>query len=270
MSLPVALQLYSVRDSFSKDAVGTLEKVKEMGYAGVEFAGLYNNDPAALRKELDRLSLKAISAHVSIDQLTGDIDKVIRDYKTLGCEYIAIPWLDAKTMLSEEAFPSTMKTFRGIGEKLTAAGFVMLYHNHNFEFEIRDGKYILDMIYSEIPASLLQTELDTCWVNVGGEDPAKFVLKYTSRAPVVHLKDFVGGGKEGLFELIGKKTEQRAQKADFDFRPVGYGVQDIPAILDASVKAGAKWVVVEQDNSTERDPLDAAKMSRDYLKKLGW
>ncbi|MBQ9545116.1 MAG: TIM barrel protein, partial [Clostridia bacterium] len=167
MSLPVALQLYSVRDAFKADAVGTLKKVKEMGYSGVEFAGLFDNDPAALRKELDALGLKAISAHVSIDQLTGDIDKVIRDYKVLGCEYIAIPWLDAKTMLTPEAFPQTIETFTKIGEKLTAAGFVMLYHNHNFEFKIVGGKYILDMIYSEIPASLLQTELDTCWVNVG-------------------------------------------------------------------------------------------------------
>ena len=54
----------------------------------------------------------------------------------------------------------------------------------------------------------------------------------------------------------------------FKFRPVGYGVQDFPSILEASEKAGAEWVIVEQDNSYDTPSLDAAKMSRDYLKSI--
>ena len=87
---------------------------------------------------------------------------------------------------------------------------------------------------------------------------------------MVHLKDFVGGGKEGLYELIGNDQVKTDNKAAFDFRPVGYGVQDIPSILQASLDAGAGWVVVEQDRSSDRDPMEAVKMSRDYLKTLGW
>ena len=41
MALPVALQLYSVRDELEADFEGTIAKVKEFGYDGVEFAGLY-------------------------------------------------------------------------------------------------------------------------------------------------------------------------------------------------------------------------------------
>ena len=41
MSFQVALQVYSVREDAEKDLEGTLRKIKEMGYDGVEFAGLY-------------------------------------------------------------------------------------------------------------------------------------------------------------------------------------------------------------------------------------
>ena len=51
--------------------------------------------------------------------------------------------------------------------------------------------------------------------------------------------------------------------------PEGSGIQDIPAILEAAEEAGVEYVIVEQDVSVDRDPLDAAKMSRDYLKTLG-
>lgn len=270
MNLPVALQLYSVRDAFQADAVATLEKVKDMGYQGVEFAGLYDNDPAMLKEKLDQLGLKAISAHVPFADLSSNLDQVISDYRILGCSFIVIPWLDAKKFLSAEALPSTIEAVKVIGKKLAEAGFTLLYHNHDFEFEKIDGKYIIDILYDSVCEDHLKTELDTCWVNVGGENPADFVRKYAKRSPVVHLKDFVGGGKEGLYELIGNDQVKTDNKASFDFRPVGYGVQDIPSILSASLDAGATWVVVEQDRSSERDPLEAVKMSRDYLKTLGW
>lgn len=271
MTLPVALQLFSVRDTFEKDPMGTLKQVKEIGYDGVEFAGLFGNDPKALRAELDTLGLRAISAHVPFKELCEDIDTVITNYKILGCDYIVIPWLDAKKSLTAETLPETIESVKKIGKALKDAGFTLLYHNHNFEFEKMDGEYILDILYNKVDPSLLQTELDTCWVNVGGEDPTQYILKYSSRSPVVHLKDFVGGGKEGLFELIGDETaKMEKKKEEFDFRPVGYGVQNFPSILDAAVKAGAKWVVVEQDRSTERAPLEAVKMSKEYLATLGW
>ena len=115
------------------------------------------------------------------------------------------------------------------------------------------------------------TEIDTCWANVGGVDPAKYILKYTDRAPIVHLKDLSGVPAGRLYALIGLDEDKEVEASTFELRPVGYGRQDMPNILDASVKAGAKWVVVEQDNpSMGKTPLECAEMSRNYLKTLGW
>ena len=148
-------------------------------------------------------------------------------------------------------------------------------YTNDFEFVKINGEYGLDVLYNTVPADLLQTELDTCWVNVGGEVPAEYILKYTGRAPVVHLKDFVMKGKDKpqkLYELIGIEDEsESASEDDFSFKPVGYGVQDFPAILESAEKAGASWVVVEQDSPDKGNtPLNAVKMSIEYLKKLGW
>ena len=53
MSLPVAVQIYSVRKDAESDLYGTLKKIKDMGYEGVEFAGLYGHSGDEVRAMLD-------------------------------------------------------------------------------------------------------------------------------------------------------------------------------------------------------------------------
>ena len=105
---------------------------------------------------------------------------------------------------------------------------------------------------------------------MGGENPAEYLMKYAGRSPVLHLKDFAGEKSENMYELIGIEKKAPARPANFEFRPVGYGKQDFPAILAAAEKAGVQWVVVEQDQPTkENSPLECAEMSRKYLKSIG-
>ena len=136
-------------------------------------------------------------------------------------------------------------------------------------------EYALDVLYSTVPEDLLKTEIDTCWVNVAGVNPAEYVIKYTGRAPVVHLKDFrkSGAGQGKLYDLIGIDDEEGAEEEEssFSFMPVGHGMQDIPAILAACEDAGAEWVVVEQDNPEEGETrINSVRLSREYLKTLSW
>lgn len=274
MSLPVAVQLYSVRDEMEKDFYGTIRKMKELGYDGVEFAGLFGESPAKVKEFCKEIGINPISAHVPYYDMLVDPEKVLADYAEIGCEFVAVPYLTEECRPGTDGFASTVEGIRKIAEAAKKLGLRLLYHNHDFEFVKLDGEYALDVLYSAIPADLLETEIDTCWVNVAGVNPSEFILKYTDRSPVVHLKDFRMNGKAGgaLYKLIGiDDDEQQEDKDAFTFMPVGYGAQDIPAILDASVKAGAGWVVVEQDNPAKGDtPLNSVKLSREYLKSLGW
>ena len=66
---PIAIQLYSVRDDMAADFEGTLKKIKELGYDGVEFAGLHGKTAAEVKKICDEIGLVPISAHVPYGEL---------------------------------------------------------------------------------------------------------------------------------------------------------------------------------------------------------
>jgi sugar phosphate isomerase/epimerase len=263
--------MYSVRDAASADLYSTLKQIKEMGYDGVEFAGLYGHSPAKIKEWCREIGLTPISAHVPlVDMLTNPMG-VLSQYAEIGVEYVAVPYLIPEHRPGHENFPYIVEFISTLCKAAKSLGMTMLYHNHDFEFIKVDGKYALDILYDTIPSDLLQTELDTCWVNVGGENPAKYIKKYSGRTPVVHLKDFAGEKSENMYELIGIESKAPTRPSHFEFRPVGKGNQDFPAILDAAKAAGAEWVVVEQDSPAKDDtPLNSVTLSREYLKTLGW
>ncbi len=264
---PIAIQLFSVRDFAEKDLKGTLKAIKEMGYDGVEFAGLYGHSPAEVKKMVEEIGLTPISAHVTISDLLADSCAAIEDYKAIGCEYIALPYLEEERRPGHERYEETMADVEKLANEAKRQGVTLLYHNHDFEFVKIGDAYALDIMYDNIPA--LQTELDTCWVKVAGEDPAAYVLKYSNRAPVVHLKDFVGEKSENMYELIGD-DKAVATSTVFELRTVGGGKQDFPAIIAACEKAGTSWLVVEQDTpSGGMTSMECAKVSREYLKSIG-
>ena len=271
MSLPVAVQIYSVRDDAAKDLKGTLIAIKEMGYDGVEFAGLYGYAPAEIKAMCEEIGLVPISAHVPYVDMVADAKGVLSQYAEIGCRYVAVPYLMPEHRPDSDQFPQVVENIGKIALVAKELGIQLLYHNHDFEFIKLHGKYALEVLYDTIPADLLQTELDTCWVNVGGEEPAAYIRKFAGRSPVVHLKDFYGERSDDMYELIGIEKKAPSRPKSFEFRPVGFGNQNIPDILAAAVDAGAGWVVVEQDQpSMGKTPMECVKIARDYLKLLGW
>lgn len=269
MALPIAVQVYSVREDAKADLRGTLEKIKAMGYDGVEFAGLYGHDPALIAGWCRELGLTPISAHVPFAQLMENPHGTVAQYATIGCPYIAIPHLGEDLRPGSAGWSGTVEDIKMIAEECRAQSIQLLYHNHDFEFiRLENGEYGLDQLFRLIPT--VETEIDTCWVNVAGENPSAYVRKYTGRSPIVHLKDFVGQKTQNMYELIG--TDKKAEESvAFEFRPVGYGKQDFPAILSAAQDAGARWVVVEQDRpSMDKTPMESIEMSINYLRSFAW
>jgi len=271
--LPIALQLYTVRDLLEQDFEGTIRQVKALGYDGVEFAGLYGKSPEHIKSLLEENGLVPLSAHVPFTDMMANPQQVLSDYAAIGCKYVAIPYITEEYRPGAEKFDEVIEGAKLLGAEAKKLGMTLLYHNHDFEFDKIDGKYALDVLYDSVPADILQTQVDTCWVKVADEDPAAYVRKYAGRAPIVHLKDFVKeGSPEKLYELIGIEDDSEAKNdtaSSFEFRPLGQGVQDIPSILVAAEYAGAKWVVVEQDMpSAGKTPLQCAKESIEYLKNL--
>lgn len=263
----IGLQLFSVRDEIQADMLDTLKKVKSYGYGAVEFAGLYGNDPAEVRKMCEEIGLVPLSAHVPMGELMADLEGTLDKYQTVGCKYIVIPSMPVEYRADKENFRDVFPIFKKIGEAVNNRGMVLQYHNHDFEFVKIDGEYYLDILYKEVGPELLQTQLDTCWVNVGGENPAEYLKKYAGRIPTVHLKDFAGRRSENMYVLIGVDDEKKNEvSGEFELRPLGKGLNNFPAIIKAGDQYGTEWYIVEQDRpSMGYTPLESVKISANYL-----
>jgi sugar phosphate isomerase/epimerase len=275
-TLPVGIQLYGLRDLLEnnpKNFEGVLQKVKEMGFDGVELAGLYDLSPEYVKTTLAKIGLAPISAHVPLVDMMADAKGVSKIYKGIGCQYMVVPYLPEEYRHMTPGYEKVIAEIKRIGQVMASHGLTLLYHNHDFEFvTLPDGTFGFDDIYNRIPASVLQAEPDTCWIKVAGQNPAAYIEKYKGRCPVIHLKDFIKeGNPKNLYKLIGIETEEAAEGAGiFEFRAVGFGQQIWQPILDAAIKADAKWVIVEQDEHYDLTSLECARRGREYLKILGW
>jgi sugar phosphate isomerase/epimerase len=245
MKFPISVQMFTLRAETEKDFVGTLEKVAEIGYQGVEFAGYGNLTSVELKSHLDRLGLKASGSHVSLELIKNSLDEVIKYNLEIGNKHIICPMADFK---DKEELLQLAAILKNAAEKCKESGLSFSYHNHAHEFKDIDDQHGLDVLFAE-SGELVLAEIDTYWVTRAGIDAAEYVRKYKGRCPLVHFKD-MEPGEEKVFAEVGEGT--------MDFR----------SIAKAAEEAGAEWVVVEQDRC-KRPALESVKISYDNLKAMG-
>ncbi|MGC8834651.1 MAG: sugar phosphate isomerase/epimerase family protein, partial [Armatimonadota bacterium] len=134
--IPIALQLYSVREDAAKDTAGVLAAVAKMGYEGVEFAGYYGHSAQDLRKMLDDNGLRVAGTHIGLDTLLGDeFEKTVEFNQILGNKFLIVPGLPPERTSSADAWKRTAEIFNEIAEKLKPLGMYTGYHNHAMEFK---------------------------------------------------------------------------------------------------------------------------------------
>ena len=267
----VGIQLYGVRKAMEADFEGTLKAVADMGYEYVEFAGYYGRSADEIKGLLDKYGLKCVSVHQGLDFYDNNPDAAAEFLKSFGTKYSVIPWYGAEKLAGSDAWEESVARFKRVGEVLKAHGMKLGYHNHDFEFEKHDGKYLHDYIFEAL-GDLIDPELDTCWVHYAGINPADKIREFAGRVEIVHLKDFVckelgGGPAYDLIDNSGKGLGKKSREDNgFQFRPLGQGRQNFAEILEACEEAGTEVVIVEQDQTYDLPELEAAKISREYLR----
>jgi sugar phosphate isomerase/epimerase len=241
MSIPVSIELYSLRELTQTDFLGTLDKVAEMGYNGVEFAGFFGIDASVLKEKLDSLGLIATSSHTPIDQIDEKLEEVITYNKAIGNTNIVIPWADTS---DETNIENTVRIIRKAAPILAQNGMRLFYHNHKQEFVPYQEGYVMDYLMESEP--LLYLQLDICWATKAGVAPTPYLEKYSGRTDLCHFKDI---------------------KVD-TLTSVGTGEVDIASVVAEAHKLGMSAVVIENDRP-QPDPLTDAKLSIDNLRKMG-
>jgi len=237
----VGLQLYSLRDVIFKDAKGVLKSVADFGYKELETFGykdgkLFGMTVKEYGDYVKSLGMKTISGHYGIDLLDKDWDKTCADAKSLGQQYVVVPYLNEQYYSSLEVLKKTCATINKGAEVAKKNGLRMGYHNHAFEFKQVEGQVMFDVMLKELDPKLVSIEMDIFWVVNAGQDPLVYFEKYPGRFTQWHVKDM-------------DKTDKN-RNAD-----VGTGTIDWKNIFAASKKSGMEHFYIEQEtypnNSTE-------------------
>jgi sugar phosphate isomerase/epimerase len=241
----IAAQLFTLRDFIKTpaDIARSMKKVKEMGFDAVQVSGMGPIAEDELIKILDGEGLVCCATHES--EILSDTEKVIDRLTKLNCKYTAYPFPFDRPD-SEEAYLQLASQLDEAGRKTRKAGITLTYHNHAIEFEKFNGRTGLDIIYDETSPENLQGEIDTYWVQYGGNDPVKWCEKLKNRLPLLHLKEY------GIVSNEIKMLE------------IGSGNLDWKAIVSKAEAAGTEWFIIEQD-VCRIDPFDSLKMSLEYL-----
>lgn len=239
----IGIQLYTVRDALKSDFKGTLKKLSEIGYDGVEFAWEYGGmSPKELAGFLHTVGLQAAGLHTSIDDILNSKSASYTYARAINSSFVTT------SLCGEVSKDWTATTDKMVQAAAVAysQGFTFTYHNHAQEIVAENGISAQDKLLSRI--SLLQFELDTYWIKKGGQDPVTYINKFAGRVPQLHMKDM--------------------DKTDGSFAEVGQGCLDVKEIITTALNAGARWIIVEQD-ACKRPALESAKISFDKLKSLG-
>lgn len=241
----IAVQLYSVREFTEKDFAGTVRKIAEMGYAGVETAGFPGTNAQAAGKLLKELGLSVSSAHTGLP-LGKEQGRILDEMEAIGCKNLVCPGVPTSLFESQDGIKEAAELLNQANQVCQQHGLTLGYHNHYKEFQIVNDRPAYDYLL-ELTDPAVHFQVDTYWAHVAGVDVPALVKKLGKRAPLLHIKDGPGDKNKPMLAL-------------------GEGIMDIPAILKAA-KEYCEWKIVELD-SCATDMLEAVKKSYQYLANL--
>lgn len=260
-SFGLALQLYTIRDFMKtkEDVSASLKKVSDTGFKYLELAGyadgkFYGYEPAEFKKLVNDLGMEILSSHTQVEAQGITLEnakKMAEDHAKLKVKYCLQPWVVEEARTTIASYQKMAADWNKVGGIMKGNGIQFGYHNHNFEFDKVDGKIpYIDVFMKELDKDLVTMELDLFWTTKAGINPVDLFKKYPGRFQLFHMKDMYTNEKP-FYTTVGVK----------DFAPVGEGVINFKEILASRELAGNKYLVVEQDQSRDKDPFGDIKKS---------
>ena len=279
----IGVQAMMLKEDFARDGVfTTLEQVSTIGYSAFEISqiAMTPDNVGELERARGELGIEiaALSAALTApagmpaESLTTDFDKIVADCRRLDASMLRMGMLPFDAMASLDAVLAFCDASEQMAHRLADHGIGLYYHNHHIEFAKYDGTFLLDVIADRAPSMGL--EIDVHWVQRGGLDPVRTLAKYDSRVAMVHLKDYrVGQMPEEAFDALGRgdfAAFMTAFAGVVQFAEVGAGNLDFTAIVQESIRIGAKYLLVEQDELYGRTAVECLRTSHDNLVALGF
>jgi len=262
--IKMASPLYIVREECQRDLAGVLKKLADIGFEGIEFLGFFGHTAEEVKHMLDENHLEALGNHVPYAELLADAEGILSFHEAVGCRYLTVAELPL------DDFAGVSAILDDLAVRAKAHGIRLLYHNHDQELiEKTEDQENLAYIMDHTKADTLALEPDLGWIAIGGGDPAHYLRTYAERSPVIHLKDYFTTDHS----LLGRVREfvparGTAERGHFEFRPTGYGVLNLPALLPLCLACRPEWFVMDHDLAYERDSFEDLKLCLNYVRTL--
>ena len=250
------LNLYSLGGQIQTEEgfLDTLIKLKNMGYSFVQLSGR-PLDADMTKRVSEKAGMPIVLTHSAYAKTKEEIKELVDKHKKFGCDRVGLGFKDYRDMPEEDvlAFIQELKQY---ADNIEAEGARFFYHNHHYEFmKLSDGLTIYDHIIQDAPN--VNLIMDTYWLQTGGVNILDYIEKGKGRIECVHLKDY-------------KVTFDKANGNVFKARyaPIGDGNINWKKVIPALINAGAKYLLVEQDDATTYDdPFAQVERSIKYLKE---
>jgi sugar phosphate isomerase/epimerase len=240
--VPVAVQLYTLRDELARDFAGVIRRVAEIGYVGVEPAGFPGTTPQEAGRLFKELELIVPSAHLPLP-VGDDKDEVLDTAIAIGCTRIVSSFMPPDQYRTADSIKHLCERFNEANAVAVEQGMRFGIHNHWWEFEEVEGRPAWEILLEHLDPTVF-FEVDTYWVRTAGSNPVTVLERLGNRAPLLHIKDGPC--------VVGEPMVA-----------AGQGTMDIPAIVAAG-EGHTKWLVVELD-ACATDMFEAVEASYRYL-----
>jgi sugar phosphate isomerase/epimerase len=205
-TIPIGLELYSVREEFKKDPEATVRAVARMGYQCVEFYAPYfewsESQTKQMRKLLDDLGIRCFSTHNSYSYVSAENIGKARDMNLiLGSKYLVIASSNPKPGL--DGWKAVAESLNAAADRLEPSGLKAGYHNHQPEFTVVEGQRPMEILAKNTkPSVMLQLDVGTCLE--AGSDPVAWIRANPGRIRSLHLKDWSPDPAKGYSVLFGE------------------------------------------------------------------
>lgn len=274
--------IYLITASFvgeiTRDFDNYMRMTKKAGYKGIEMYKCPYDQYSGkeLRKLIESYGLTAISCHVD----TAESDKMIANLLDTGVQFMVNPGLRVQSR--DDAFRGA-ETLNEIGKKCKEAGLRYGYHNHNNDFDVYDGKSVIDIFMENTDPDYVTFEIDAAWAWRAGVNAAQFITDHAGRVDLVHVKETarVLGPEDDLSHLFknAKRDEKGFPIFTEEMREIfkehqkincrlGEGIINMPEIKKAADAQGVKAYIVEREYAWTGDPYTTILDDYEYLSKL--
>jgi sugar phosphate isomerase/epimerase len=247
---PIGFQVYPVREMLVKDFPGTLKMMSGLGYQYVElcsppgyldsgFEPLTKLTGKETKKIIEDAGLTCTSCHFTFNEMKNSLDNRIEYAKEVGMKAMMCQsfWLPDKSTIKD--YMNSCDQLNKIAEKISQAGLIAAFHNHDMEFAKINGELIYDAMMKELDPKLVKMQFQTEVINLGYKASTYF-KKYPGRFISAHMSDWTKDKKPV---------------------PIGQGVIDWQDFFAAAKTGGVKYFYVEMD-------LNTFKPSASYIDKL--